>query len=375
MIDPEAVIVGAGPAGLACAATLSQRGLKSVILEKADTVGSVWRRHYERLHLHTDRDHSALPELPMPRSYPRYPSRAQVVAYLESYAAQFDLHPVFRSEVQRVWREGSLWRVETATTGHTAPVVVIATGWADFPHTPRWPGQENYRGAILHSSAYRKPGPYAGQRVLVVGFGNSGGEIALDLAEANVDVTMAVRGPVRIVPRDLLGLPILTWAILQQWLPPRVADFLNAPLLRLAIGSTHGLGLQMERKGPLQMIAEEGRIPLLDIGTLARIRDGSIKVRGGIAHFTGDGVTFANNLSERFDTVILATGFRPDLRPLLPDTPDAFNAHGLPRVTGQATGEPGLFFCGQRVVPTGQLREIGIEAARIARLAAEHVRG
>lgn len=373
MIDPDAVIVGAGPAGLACAATLLKRGVQPLILEQADTVGSVWRRHYDRLHLHTDRAHSALPGLPMPRSYPRYPSRAQVVAYLESYAAQFDLHPVFHSEVQRVRREGSLWRVDTTAAGYTAPVVVIATGWADFPHAPRWPGQEDYRGAIIHSSAYRNPAPYAGQRVLVVGFGNSGGEIALDLAEANVDVTMAVRGPVRIVPRDLLGLPILSWAILQQWLPPRVADFLNAPLLRLAVGPTHGLGLQMERKGPLQMIAEDGRIPLLDIGTLARIRDGSIKVRGGITHFTGDGVTFAGNVSERFDAVILATGFRPDLRPLLPGTPGAFDAHGLPRVTGQATGEPGLFFCGQRVVPTGQLRELGIEAVRIARLAAEHV--
>src|SRR6185437_15116867 len=100
MIDPDAMIVGAGPAGLACAATLSQRGLKSVILEKADTIGAVWRRHYERLHLHTDRGHSGLPGLPMPRSYPRYPSRAQVVAYLESYAAQFDLHPVFHSKVE-----------------------------------------------------------------------------------------------------------------------------------------------------------------------------------------------------------------------------------------------------------------------------------
>jgi cation diffusion facilitator CzcD-associated flavoprotein CzcO len=375
MIDPDTVIVGAGPAGLACAATLLQRGVQPVILEQADTVGSVWRRHYDRLHLHTDRGHSALPGLPMPRSYPRYPSRAQVVAYLERYAAHFDLRPMFRSKVERVQREGSRWRVDTAGAVYTASVVVIATGWADFPHTPRWPGQEGYRGKIVHSSNYRNPAPHAGERVLVVGFGNSGGEIALDLAEANVDVTMAVRGPVRIVPRDLLGLPILTWAILQQWLPPRVADFLDAPLLRLAVGPTNDLGLQRERKGPLQMIAEDGRIPLLDIGTLARIRDGSIKVRGGIAHFTGDGVTFANNPSERFDTVILATGFRPDLRPLLPDTPDAFDAHGLPRVTGQATGEPGLFFCGQRVVPTGQLREIGIEAARIARLAAEHVRG
>ncbi|MEO6926579.1 MAG: NAD(P)-binding domain-containing protein, partial [Rhodanobacter sp.] len=239
----------------------------------------------------------------------------------------------------------------------------------------RWPGQDGYIGEVIHSSAYRNPAPYAGKRVLVVGFGNSGGEIALDLAEAGVDVTMAVRGPVKIVPRDLLGLPILSWAILQRWLPPRVADFLNAPLLRLAIGSTRHLGLQMERKGPLTMIAEDGRIPLLDIGTLARIRDGSIKIRRGIAHFTGDGVAFAGTVGERFDAVILATGFRADLRALLPDTPAVFDARGLPLVTGRATSEPGLFFCGQRVVPTGQLREIGIEATRIARLATEHVQG
>ena len=374
MIDPDAVIVGAGPAGLACAATLAQHGLKSVILEKAGTVGAVWRRHYERLHLHTDRGHSSLPGLPMPRSYPHYPSRAQVVAYLESYARQFDLHPVFRSKVERVHREGLRWRVDTATASYTAPVVVVATGWADSPHTPCWPGQDGYTGEVIHSSAYRNPAPYVGKRVLVVGFGNSGGEIALDLAEAKVDVTMAVRGPVKIVPRDLLGLPILSWAILQQWLPPRVADFLNAPLLRLAIGSTRHLGLQMERKGPLTMIAEDGRIPLLDIGTLARIRDGSIKVRRGITHFTGDGVAFAGSASEPFDAVILATGFRPDLRALLPDMAAVFDAHGLPLITGRATSEAGLFFCGQRVVPTGQLREIGIEATRIARLAGEYVR-
>ncbi len=374
MINADTVIVGAGPAGLACAATLSQRGLQSVILEKADTVGAVWRRHYERLHLHTDRGHSALPGLPMPRSYPHYPSRAHVVAYLESYAAQFDVHAVFHCNVEGVRREGSRWRVEAATSRYCAPVVIIATGWADFPHAPSWPGQGDYRGEILHSSAYRNPAPYGGKRVLVVGFGNSGGEIALDLAEANVEVTMAVRGPVRIVPRDLLGVPILSWAILQKWLPPRVADFLNAPLLRLAVGSTRELGLQMERKGPLTMIAEDGRIPLLDIGTLARIRDGSIKVRGGIARFTTDGVTFAGAATERFDAVILATGFRPDLRPLLPDASGVFDANGLPLHTGRATREPGLFFCGQRVVPTGQLREIGIEATRIAGLVAEYVR-
>lgn len=123
------------------------------------------------------------------------------------------------------------------------------------------------------------------------------------------------------------------------------------------------------------MIAESGLISLLDIGTLARIRDGSIEARGGIARFNHDDVTFADDATAQFDAVILATGFHPDLRPLLPETPGVFDAYGLPLITGRATSEPGLFFCGHRVVATGQLREIGIEATRIARLAAGQLQG
>ncbi len=366
----DVVIVGAGPAGLACAAELSRHGLAVVILERADTVGSVWRRHYDRLHLHTDRDHSGLPGLPMPRSYPRYPARAEVVAYLESYAAHFGLHPSFHSEVKQIRRKGCGWSVDTATRTWTAPCVVIATGWADSPHTPSWPGMDGYRGNLLHSSDYRNPSNHGGERVLVVGFGNSGGEIALDLAEANIDVTLSVRGAVKILPREILGLPLLTWAIFQAWLPPRVADFINAPMIRLAVGSTRNLGLTMVHKGPRRMIAEDQRVPLLDVGTLDRIRDGAIKIRAGIARFTPSGVAFVDSVSEPFDSVILATGFRPDLRRLLPGLPDLFDAQGRPLVTGRATSENDLFFCGHTVSATGQLRQIGIEAKRIARLAA-----
>lgn len=371
----DAIIIGAGPAGLACAATFLQRGLKATVLEKGENIAPVWHRHYQRLHLHTDRSHSALPGLPMPRDYPRYPSRAQVVDYLDAYATHFGVRPVFGSAVQRVRRQDHSWHVETADAHWTAPVVVIATGWADFPHRPQWPGMDGYRGEILHSGDYRNPDPYKGKRVLVVGFGNSGGEIALDLAEAGVDVTLAVRGAVKILPREMLGLPILTWAIAQAWMPPRVADFINAPMIRLAVGPTRNLGLTPLRKGPRQMIAEDGRVPLLDVGTLDRIRDGSIKVRGGIAGFTADAVAFTHSPAEPFDAVILATGFRPDLRALLPDLPRVLDEHGLPRATGRASAEPGLFFCGHTVSPTGQLREIGIEAKRIAMLAAQQLQG
>jgi cation diffusion facilitator CzcD-associated flavoprotein CzcO len=366
--NPDAIIIGAGPAGLACAATMRGAGLNVTVFEKADSVGSVWRRHYDRLHLHSDRSHSALPGMDMPKSFPLYPSREQVVAYLEAYAARFDIKPAFGNEVVRLRRDGTQWCAETASGAVSAPVAIVATGLASAPYCPSWPGSETYRGVTVHSSEYRNPAPYLGKRVLVVGMGNSGGEIALDLAEAGVDVALAVRGPVQILPRDLLGLPIVTWAIFYRSLrfPPRLVDLINAPILRLAIGSFEKLGLRRAAKGPLQMIEEDGRVPMIDIGTLGKIRDGSIKVRRGIERLTDDGVVFFDGKSEGFDAIVLATGFRPDLRRLIPGVDGVFDAHGMPRVTGKATNVPGLYFCGQTVSPTGQFREIGIEAGSIA---------
>jgi cation diffusion facilitator CzcD-associated flavoprotein CzcO len=363
---PEAVVIGAGPAGLAAAACLRKRGLTVTILEKSGTVGAVWRRHYDRLHLHTDRSHSALPGLPMPVSYGRYPSRDHVIEYLEDYAAKFELQPVFNASVREIRRDGARWRVQVEGTSRLSSVVVIATGLADYPYSPTWPGMEAFGGRVLHSSAYRNAKPFLGQRVLVVGLGNSGGEIALDLAEADVDVTLSIRGPVNILPRDLLGVPILTWAIAQSWLPARVADTLNAPVLRLAVGSIEQLGLTRAAKGPRQSIQEEGRVPLLDVGTMAQIRAGRIKVRGEIASLSPKRIVFVQSPPEEFEAMILATGFRPDLRTLLPGAEGILSEAGKPLVSGQPTTEPGLFFCGAITSATGQLRRIGLEANRIA---------
>ena len=366
---PDAIIVGAGPAGLACAMTMRAAGLDVMVLEKAGQVGAVWRRHYDRLHLHTDRNHSGLPGMPMPSDYPAYPSRAQMVCYLENYAACFQIKPGFNTKVLRLRRHGARWLADTSLDTMSAPVVVVATGIADAPYRPSWPGMDIYSGVVVHSSNYRNPQTFSGRRALVIGFGNSGGELALDLANAGVDVTLAVRSPVQIIPRDLLGFPILSWAILYRRLPARLVDFINAPVLRLAVGDFEKLGLKRAAKGPRQMVEEEGRVPLIDIGTIAKIRDGAIKVRGGVDRFTANGVVFADGANEKFGAVILATGFRPDLRRLVPDVEDVFDGRGMPLVTGAATTLPGLYFCGQITVPTGQLREIGIEAKRIARAA------
>jgi cation diffusion facilitator CzcD-associated flavoprotein CzcO len=362
----DVLVIGAGPAGLAAAASLRERGLSPVIVDKADTVGAVWRRHYDRLHLHTHRNHSALPGLPMPKSFGRYPSRLDVIAYLESYAAHFGLKPQFGTAIETLRRDGALWRAEAGGRVFSAPAIVVATGTADFPYSPSWPGLETFAGEVLHSSAYRNPERFRGKKVLVVGFGNSGGEIALDLAEARLDVALSVRGPVWIVPRDLLGVPNQMIALAQGKLPARLADVLNIPVIRLAIGDTEKLGLRRPAKGPRRTVEEDGRIPLLDIGALAMIRAGRIAVRPDIAEVSQGRVRFADGREEPFAAIILATGFRPDLRTLLPDVKGVLNDAGLPMVSGRRTAEAGLFFCGAIPSATGQFREVAIEARRIA---------
>src|SRR3954449_3837392 len=123
MKNPDALIIGAGPAGLACAASMGGLGMDVKVLEKGSAVGTVWRRHYDRLHLHTDRGHSGLPGLPMPRSYPRYPSRAQVVEYLEAYAEHFGLTPRVDTTARRAARTDGTWQVDTNAGVYRAPVL------------------------------------------------------------------------------------------------------------------------------------------------------------------------------------------------------------------------------------------------------------
>ena len=365
----DAVIVGAGPAGLAAAQRLQSQGLRPLLLEKADQVGSVWRRHYDRLHLHTPRRRSNLPGLAMPSAYGRYPSRAQFVQYLENYIDKFKIRPSFATPVGAIRRNRRNWAVETPSQSVATPIVVMATGWADYPHMPQWPGMDLYQGQILHSSAYRNSAPFKGGRALVVGFGNSGAEIALDLAENGVDVTLSQRSPIRILPRDLFGVPILEFALAQRFLPARVADAINAPILRYTLGSLEKLGFKTARKGAMQMIEEDHRIPVLDVGAVAKIRAGAIKVRGGVRAFTRSGVAFDQGGEQGFDVVVLATGYKPDLRALLPDARNVLDGDGRPLVSDRPTAQPGLYFVGALASPTGQLREIRLGATRVADLA------
>jgi cation diffusion facilitator CzcD-associated flavoprotein CzcO len=219
MSNNKVIIIGAGPAGLAVAACLKQAGIPNLILEKGDQVGATWRRHYDRLNLHTDKKNSELPFAPYPREYPRYPSRDQVVKYLEYYAKCFELNIRFDQEVKSTRWEAGQWLVETQDTLHASPNLVVATGYARQPVRPTWPGLESFRGSVMHSSEYTNGSAFKGQRVLVVGFGNSGGEIAIDLYEHGAEPAIAVRNAVNVIPRELVGIPILSIGILQNKLP------------------------------------------------------------------------------------------------------------------------------------------------------------
>jgi cation diffusion facilitator CzcD-associated flavoprotein CzcO len=360
----NAIVVGAGPAGLAISACLKERGAQVQILERAPNVGSAWRGHYERLHLHTDKGNSALPGFPFPRDYPRYPARLQVVEYLENYAKHFGLAPSFDEPVTRVEPQGAQWSVTTAKRTLTSEHLVIATGYTRVPLVPAWPGQEAFKGEVLHSSRFQNGEKWRGKRVLVVGFGNSGGEIAIDLHEHGAQPTLAVRSAVNVIPRELMGLPILAVAALMRMFPPRVADAMSAPLLNLTIGDITKLGLRKQPYGPMEQIHRDGRIPLIDVGTVALLRSGGIKLARGLERFTAEGVTFEGGETKPFDAVVLATGYKPALEDFVPFAAELCDAHGFPKHSG--TVKPGLHLCGFELSTRGMLKEIAIEARHLA---------
>lgn len=362
----ETIVIGAGPAGLAVGACLQRAGTPFVILEQASNVGATWHGHYERLHLHTSKSLSALPYLSFPKDYPRYPSRLQMIDYLEEYASHFALEPKFGQRVVTARPAAGGWEVQTQDACFQATNLVVATGYARAPYLPYWPGQADFQGECLHSSAYHNGEPFRHRHVLVVGFGNSGGEIAIDLWEHGAQTSMAVRSPVNVVPREVLGVPNVAISLAQNKLPSKIADAINAPILRLRFGDLTRYGLRRPPHGPLAQIAGEQRIPLIDVGTIKLIKQGEIKVFPGIERLTPTGVIFTDGRQQAFDAVVLATGYRPRVDTFLGGADAACDDQGTPLCSGRETQVAGLYFCGFYVSPTGMLREIGLEARRIA---------
>ena len=365
MTSCSAVVVGAGPAGLASAACLKRRGIDPVVLESGPDLGHSWRNHYRRLHLHTVKAHSSLPGLPFPSRVPRYPSRDDVVAYLEAYAAHFGITPHTGETVRRITKAGSNLIVEISRDTYSAPIVIVATGLNRAANAEQLPDQSLFKGAAVHASRYVDGLPYAGQRVLVVGAGNTGAEIALDLAEHGATPTLSVRSPVNVVRRDFFGMPAQVTAIRTRWLPIAVADRIGSWLSRLAFGDLTRYGFPRPTMGAVSSIVLRGRIPIMDVGTIDAIKHGRIAVKPGVARLTKDGAVFTDGTATPFDAVIMATGYRPGLAGLV-DIPGVLRDDGSPKDWQGGGVCPGLYFVGYESPPTGLIREIARRAEAVA---------
>ncbi|MEP7165427.1 MAG: NAD(P)/FAD-dependent oxidoreductase [Ferruginibacter sp.] len=367
MVSTPTLIIGSSAAGLASAACLQEAGIGFIILERSSQVATAWRTHYDRLHLHTSKKWSCLPFKKFGSSIPTYPSRQQVVEYLDNYAKELNIHPVFNTEVLSVRRSANLWITRTNNGDYQSKFLVVATGLNHKPKIPAFKGMDTFKGEILHSSQYKNGAAFSGKNVLLIGFGNSGCEQAICLHEHGAIPSLSVRSPVNVLPRDILGFSVLEAGRLTSIFPARLADKINAPLIRLLIGDITKLGLKKSIYGPQEQILKQKRIPLLDIGTIKLIKQGHIKVYGDIQRIEGNRIYFEDNRQRHFDAIIMATGYEHDLESFLEPGQERINDMNNPISKQSYFGKDGLYFCGFYVSPTGMLREIGIEAKKIAK--------
>jgi len=332
----DVIVVGAGQSGLATGYYLRQAGLSFLILEAGDEAVGSWPYFYDSLSLNSTARYSSLPGLPFPGDPDHYPVRDEAVAYLRRYATHFDLPIVTNTPVDRIERKGQLFHLATANNRHyVARAVVAATGFFGRPHMPEIPGQSRYRGQVLHAADYRRPEPFQGQRIIIVGGANGAVQIGTELAQV-ARVTLAARHPIRYLPQRVLGRDIHFWLTLSgldrtQWL---------------------------NEKSP----------PVYDTGAYrAAIATGRPEQKPMFSHFTEQGVVWGDGRHEAVDTVIFATGYQPNL-PYLTGL-GALDSRGraLQR-KGASTSVPGLYYVGlmrQRSVASATLRGVGSDAKMV----------
>ncbi|WP_326712465.1 NAD(P)/FAD-dependent oxidoreductase [Streptomyces sp. NBC_01474] len=370
--DRPVYVIGGGPGGLAAAAALRERGVRAVILEKSEHVGASWRRHYDRLHLHTTRKLSGLPGLAIPRRFGRWVSRDDVVRYLEKYAEFHQLEIVTGVAVSRVERTEDGWLVR-ASGGRelAASAVVVATGYNHTPRLPDWPGRPSYAGELLHAGDYRNAKPYAGRDVLVVGVGNTGAEIAVDLAEGGASrVRLAVRTAPHIVRRSTAGWPAQRTGILCRRLPVAIVDRLARPMAKLSVPDLTEQGLPRPTTG-LYSRVREGAIPVQDVGLIDAVRTGKVEPVAAVESFEDGKVVLADGTHIAPDAVIAATGYRRALEDLVGHL-GVLDARGRPTTHGRRTdpAAPGLHFTGYTNPISGMFRELALDARKIAKAVA-----
>jgi cation diffusion facilitator CzcD-associated flavoprotein CzcO len=354
MSEHDIAIIGAGPAGISVALSLRDRGLRPLLIDRADQVGSSWRSRYDRLKLNTGRPFSHLPNRPYPQGTPMFPSRDDVVAHLDRHAHEDGIDLRMQAEVTRIDRRARGWRLATSDGEMDTRHVVVAIGNQHTARIPQWPGADGFTGEILHSSEYRNPCPYQGRKVLVVGSGSSGMEIAHDLATGGAGkVWLGIRTPPNILlrslpgglPGDLVSLPLFR-------APVRVADAISTAARRANLGDLTEFGLPIPPEGTFTRVKLHDQVPaLVDMDVINAFRDGSIQVVATVESFDGDHVVLVDGSRVDPYAVVLATGYQRGLEPLVGHL-GVLDARGKPVAWGERPAADGLRFIGYDVRPS-----------------------
>ncbi|XP_022842995.1 probable indole-3-pyruvate monooxygenase YUCCA8 [Olea europaea var. sylvestris] len=353
------VIVGAGPSGLAVAAGLKKQGVPYVLLERADCIASLWQKHtYDRLKLHLPKQFCQLPKFPFPGHYPEYPDKKQFIDYLESYASHFNIKPQFNECVESAkYDEGCRsWRVKTVSTnGSTRSEVeyicqwlVVATGENAERVMPEIEGLQNFGGEVIHASDYKSGENFRGKNVLVVGCGNSGMEVSLDLCNHDAKPSMVVRSSVHVLPQEIFGKSSFELAMFMlKWLPVWLVDKILLFLTWMILGNIEKYGLKRPSVGPLELKNTQGKTPVLDIGALEKIRSRELKVVPGIKRISCGMVELVNGERLEIDSVVLATGYQSNVPYWLQET-EFFSKNGFPEAPfpNGWKGKAGLYAAG-----------------------------
>ena len=307
-------IVGAGPAGLAAARALALRGIPYVQFERHTDVGGLWdidnpgTPMYRSAHFISSRDASGFFDHPMPKHYADYPSRPQILVYTRSFAERYGLRDGIRFGVSvdaaRQEADGS-WTLDTSAGEQRASAVICCSGVNWDPRMPEMPGE--FTGQIIHSRDYRDASEFAGRRVLIVGLGNSGADIACDAATTAERAFISARRGYHFIPKHVLGKPSDENNALPIW----AERALYAVMRRLVIGDVTRWGLQK----PDHKLFESH--PLLNTQLLHHLQHGDVTAKPGIERFDGDEVVFTDGTRESVDLVVFATGYDMSI-PYLP---------------------------------------------------------
>jgi hypothetical protein len=350
----DIAVIGAGPAGVSVALSLRDRGLRPLLIDRADQVGSSWRSRYDRLKLNTGRPFSHLPNRRYPKGTAMFPTRDDVVAHLDRHAREAGIELRLGTEVTRIDRQGTGWRLETSTGDIAARQVVVAVGNQHTGRIPDWPGADGFTGAMLHSSVYRNPHPYQGKNVLVVGSGSSGMEIAHDLATGGAgNVWLAVRTPPNILLRSLPGgLPGDLISLPMYRLPVRVADAIGRRARLANLSDLSEFGLPIPDEGVFSKVKRLEQVPsLVDMDVIDAVRDGSIEIVTTVQSFDRDKVVLVDGSRLDPHAVVLATGYVRGLEPLVGHL-GVLDAKGKPVNWGVRPAAKGLRFIGYDVRPS-----------------------